>query len=234
MPSDENAEPLTRDEVGVIRGALALKDKRVADAMTPLDNVYMVADDAVVDAALVRELARQGHSRVPVYHGERGQFVGILLLKALLEDPPTPGVVRRVRDMPLRPLVWADADCPLDEMLRAFRLGHTHMAAVRRVHKGGVVQVRGILTLADVMEQLLQATIRDETDADRERAAVTALEQPTAAESALLARNAPAQRMIDQAKAAAPDRPRRVPESEQFLLGAISDDDDDDDDGRPL
>ena len=247
MQADENHEPLTTDEVHVIRGALQLKDKTVEDAMTPLDNVFMLADDTPVNDALVRDLVRRGHSRVPVYHESRGQFIGILLIKSLLDRPTTASV--RVSDMPLRPLIWVDAGCPLYEMLRSFRTGQTHMAAVRRVGKAGV-QVRGILTLEDVMEQLLQEEIRDETDVDKQRSDMEALERPTPAEERLLARHTSAQTVIDLASQASleppavrskgapldpaarpsflhPFRGRPAPaESEQFLLGNTSDDDD--------
>ena len=256
MEADENQEPLTSDEVHVIRGALQLKDKHVQDAMTPLDNVFMLNEDTVVDDALVRDLVRRGHSRVPVYRGERGQFVGILLIKSLLDRPaPTSSAAPvRVRDLGLRPLIWVDADCPLYEMLRSFRSGQTHMAAVRRVAKGGV-QVRGIITLEDVMEQLLQEEIHDETDVDKQQHDVDALEEPTPAERQLLARNTSAQAVIDMARggglASAPAAKAAAPkssffdtlrgrgpsnaaaESETFLLGTISDDDDDLD-NRPL
>ena len=235
------------DEVHVIRGALQLKERRVSDALTALPDVFMLDEEVLLDDAQVRDLVHRGHSRIPVYRGEPGQFVGILLLKSLLERPS--GAPVRVGDMALRPLVWVDADGRLDELLRTFRKGHTHMAAVRRVGKGGVQQVRGIITLEDIMEQLLQDDIEDETDVDHQQQAVEDLERPTPAEAALEARQASAHAVIDMAKgtakappsgasaARAPPRPsfldtlrstRRVPrESETFLLGPNSDDDDD-------
>jgi len=238
----------------MIRGALELKDKKVADALTPLDNVFTVAEDAVVDDAFLRTILRRGHSRVPVYRGERGQFVGILLVRSLLERPSVHPL--RVADLPLRPLIWADADLPLYEMLRTFRAGQTHMAAVRRVTKGGV-QVRGIITLEDVLEQLLLDEIQDEGDVDKRQRDLAELEQPTPAERALSERAASAYAVIAMVKddgaptgssrpqpsrgstgggllnALRPGRASADADSERFLLGSITDDDDDDLD-RPL
>ncbi|KAJ2831311.1 hypothetical protein FBU31_002302, partial [Coemansia sp. 'formosensis'] len=68
---------LSTDEITIIRGALELGEKLVNDVMTELRNVYMVDIDAKLDRALLTEMLRQGHSRVPVFEGERSNVVGV-------------------------------------------------------------------------------------------------------------------------------------------------------------
>lgn len=86
-------EALTRDETQIISCALEMKAKMGRAAMTPLDAVFSVASDAVVDRRMRREIMRAGHSRVPVHAaGDRSSIIGMLLVKDLLlvEVQPLP------------------------------------------------------------------------------------------------------------------------------------------------
>ncbi|KAJ2745989.1 hypothetical protein GGI19_006457, partial [Coemansia pectinata] len=79
---------LSADEVTIIRGALDLSEKLVIDVMTDLSNVYMVDINSRLNRRLLTEMVRRGHSRVPVFDGERTDIVGVLLVKSLiLLDP---------------------------------------------------------------------------------------------------------------------------------------------------
>lgn len=78
-------EALTRNETQIINSALELSSKTARAAMTPLDKVFMVASDAVLDEVLCQEIIRVGHSRVPVHApGDRASILGLLLVKELL------------------------------------------------------------------------------------------------------------------------------------------------------
>ncbi|KAJ1728723.1 hypothetical protein LPJ61_003880 [Coemansia biformis] len=119
---------LTADEITIIRGALELGDKLVADVMTELDSVYMVNTNARLDRSLLAEMVRHGHSRVPVYDGRREDIVGVLLVKSLvLLDPDacTP-----VRDARIAPVPLVTTFTPLYDILNAFQEGGSHMAVV--------------------------------------------------------------------------------------------------------
>jgi metal transporter CNNM len=78
-------EGLTTNELRVINSALELTSKTARTAMTPLDKVFMVSQDDVMDEALVNKIMLMGHSRVPVYSaGDRTNIVGLVLVKELL------------------------------------------------------------------------------------------------------------------------------------------------------
>jgi len=68
-PARHNA--ISEDEVAIILGALHLKEKTTKDVMTPLDKVFMLSDEQVLDSELIEEILRKGHSRIPIYHGLR-------------------------------------------------------------------------------------------------------------------------------------------------------------------
>ena len=58
---------LKTDTVTIIGGALDLQEKVVKQAMTPIENVFMLSIDAKLDYETLRRVCLTGHSRIPVY-----------------------------------------------------------------------------------------------------------------------------------------------------------------------
>ena len=58
---------LKTDTVTIIGGALDLQEKVVKQAMTPIEQVFMLSIDAKLDYETLRKICSTGHSRVPVY-----------------------------------------------------------------------------------------------------------------------------------------------------------------------
>jgi metal transporter CNNM len=78
-------EGLSKNELNVIQAALELTYKTAKEAMTPLDKVFMLSDEDVMNEELVAKILCMGHSRVPVYAGQdRKNIIGLLLVKELL------------------------------------------------------------------------------------------------------------------------------------------------------
>ncbi|KAI9502327.1 hypothetical protein GGI25_004725 [Coemansia spiralis] len=119
---------LSVDEVTIIRGALELGEKLVVEVMTELKNVYMVDINARLDRTLLTEMLRQGHSRVPVYEGQRTNVVGVLLVKSLILLDPDDAVP--VRDAKIASIPLVTPDVSLYDILNAFQEGGSHMAVV--------------------------------------------------------------------------------------------------------
>lgn len=74
------------------------------------------------------------------------------------------------------------AETTLSEMLKEFKNGHSHIAAVRRMvsqdsGSDPVYENIGIITLEDVIEEILQQEILDETDIRTSRSLVHSLIQ---------------------------------------------------------
>ncbi|KAL4434041.1 hypothetical protein ABPG75_000482 [Micractinium tetrahymenae] len=187
---DGSVGALTSDEVQVIQGALDMAGKTAESVMTPLAKVFMLPADAVINKRLLEGVIAAGHSRVPVHEGDNKQAIlGLILVKDLLLVDETAGV--RVRDVRLRDMPFLRADIPLYDVLKIFRFGRRHMACLTQVATdpstkgsslrlsslfrrpspafGGmgdkhVEEAVGIITIEDVLEELLQAEIVDETD----------------------------------------------------------------------
>jgi len=154
-----NQGPLSIDECNIINGALDMTIKTVKDCMTPLTNVFMVNQEDLFDDTMSGNLISDGHSRVPVFKGDRNNIVGLLLVKHLLGVSTEKRIP--IRQIGLRPLPGVLSDKPLYDMLNEFQTGKSHMATVTDNSTGELV---GIITLEDVIEELIQEEIEDETD----------------------------------------------------------------------
>eukprot|EP00775_Hariotina_reticulata_P004275 gene4275-4529_t len=155
---------LTAEEVAVIQGAMDLTYKTALAAMTPMPKVFMLSDCDVLDSQLVQAVLQSGHSRVPVYRGSnRDDVIGLILVKELLQfwqakDAPC------VRQLEIRPMPHIPADTPMFDVLRLFQTGNSHMALLLAPKGTDYIPI-GLITLEDVMEELMQREIVDETDA---------------------------------------------------------------------
>ncbi|XP_033635820.1 DUF21 domain-containing protein At4g14240-like [Asterias rubens] len=181
---DQNEEPLTLDEVLIIQGALSMRNKVVEDAHMPLESVFMLDIKSKMDADCIQRVLVKGpYSRLPVYDGERDNIVGILLVKTLLQlDPNITLTVEEIFKKHGRSLPAVPSRMPLYDLLNEMQTGKCHMAAVSSsmmnpsgqsspdgedVDSAVSTQGRaiiGIITLEDIIEELLQEEIVDETD----------------------------------------------------------------------
>ncbi|KAH8105480.1 hypothetical protein BXZ70DRAFT_921025 [Cristinia sonorae] len=63
----EHGGDLRTDTVTIIGGALDLQEKVVKQAMTPIEDVFMLSIEAKLDYDTLRRICLTGHSRIPVY-----------------------------------------------------------------------------------------------------------------------------------------------------------------------
>jgi metal transporter CNNM len=59
-------------------GALRMRHKKAEDIVIPIDDVFMVPSDAILNYNTVNEIFQAGYSRIPVYEGDRSNVVNIL------------------------------------------------------------------------------------------------------------------------------------------------------------
>ncbi|GAB2221975.1 hypothetical protein Droror1_Dr00013172 [Drosera rotundifolia] len=178
---------LTNDETSIIGGALELTEKTAKDAMTPLSKVFSLDIRAKLDKDTMELIMKKGHSRVPIYSGSPANIIGIILVKSMVFYRPedeTP-----IRNLDIRRISRFHDHQPLYDILNQFREGHSHMGLVVKskldgncaqlpanVHpeappgsdptskQSGGEEVIGIITMEDVLEELIQEEILDETD----------------------------------------------------------------------
>lgn len=146
-----------REEAQIIAGALSFSNKTVEDIMTPRTVMHSLPSGVVVDDQLRHELAEEGFMRVPIYADEPDNIIGIVHLSQLMKNG-TEG--REIGELASRGATFVEESDPLDETLLKFIKTHRHMFVVKDEFGG----VSGLVTLEDVLEEIIQTEIMDETD----------------------------------------------------------------------
>ena len=145
------------DTLKMMEGALTVSELSVADVMIPRSRMVMLpAEDDF--AALVEAVVESGHSRFPVHGEDKDEILGILLAKDLLRNALSGHAPRGIHEL-LRPAVLIPESKRLDVLLREFRQSRNHMAIVIDEYGG----VAGLLTIEDVLEEIV-GEIDDEHD----------------------------------------------------------------------
>ncbi|XP_030625321.1 metal transporter CNNM4-like [Chanos chanos] len=160
---------LVKEELNMIQGALELRTKTVEDIMTPLSNCFMIHADAVLDFNTMSEIMESGYTRIPVYDEERSNIVDILYVKDLaFVDPDDCTTLKTVTKFYNHPVHFVFHDTKLDAMLEEFKKGKSHLAIVQKVNNEGegdpFYEVLGLVTLEDVIEEIIKSEILDESD----------------------------------------------------------------------
>lgn len=161
---------LEADEVNIISGALKIKRVQIREIMTKIDDVYMLDETSVLDFDTIQAIVERGYSRIPVHEaGNRNNIVAVLFAKDLaLVDPDDKTPVQTLISFYNHPRMFVFEDTTLDTALNEFKSGKSHMAIVQRVINDGdrdpFYEITGIVTLEDVIEEIMQMEINDETD----------------------------------------------------------------------
>ncbi len=154
---DKQSE-LDEDEVEIMQGALALSDKRVRDIMTDIRHTYWLTPDTVLDGPKLDEIKAKGFSRIPIFNPELTECHGIMLMKDLV-DIDFDDNHYEVSDMVLHPTQVIGSMTALDTMFRKFIAARSHLITVEKDDA-----IIGIITIEDLIEEIIGHEIEDETD----------------------------------------------------------------------
>ncbi|AWP07583.1 putative metal transporter CNNM4-like [Scophthalmus maximus] len=160
---------LVKEELNMIQGALELRTKTVEDVMTPIADCFMIRSGAVLDFNTMSEIMESGYTRIPVYEQERSNIVDILFVKDLaFVDPDDCTTLKTITKFYNHPVHFVFHDTKLDSMLEEFKKGKSHLAIVQKVNNEGegdpFYEVLGLVTLEDVIEEIIKSEILDESD----------------------------------------------------------------------
>jgi len=147
---------ISNSEIELLKHSLTFGDKLVSDALVPKRVVESVSATESIGPVLMDELARSGHSRFPVYEGKHDNIVGVLYLHDLVAAKRTGNVA----DLMSRKLTYVHEDFTLYQALQAFLKTKRHLFLAVNSFEEYV----GILTIEDVLEQMIGKPIVDEFD----------------------------------------------------------------------
>jgi magnesium and cobalt transporter len=154
---------LTGDTLKMLEGALSVSERQVSDIMVPRSQmVSLPIESEFMD--LMKLVVESGHSRFPVHGDDKDDILGILLAKDLLRGIVADGGPGSVREL-LRPAVLIPESKRLNVLLKEFRQSRNHMAIVVNEHGG----VAGIVTIEDVLEQIVGEIDDEHDDTDEEK-----------------------------------------------------------------
>lgn len=155
-------ERLNQDEVTIISAVLDLKAKAVGSIMTPMDDVFTMSSDTVLDEKMMENILSAGYSRIPIHTpDDPDNFVGMLLVKMLITYDPEDAL--RVRDFALATLPETRPETSCLDIINFFQEGKSHMVLVSDF-PGDSYGAVGVVTLEDVIEELIGEEIIDESD----------------------------------------------------------------------
>ncbi|MFG6448821.1 HlyC/CorC family transporter [Roseateles sp. BYS180W] len=162
----EERELIAPESRQMLEGVLRMADLSAGDVMVAAPRMDLLDIQASTDD-LLATVIETGHSRFPVYDGQRDNIIGILLAKDLLKLRRAPELNLRAL---LRPAVFVPESKALNELLRDFRSNRNHLAIV--IDEFG--NTAGLVTIEDVLEEIV-GEIEDEFDEDEGDAGIYTL-----------------------------------------------------------
>jgi len=169
------------DEMNIISGALELTTKTAADVLTKFPRVYSLPATTCLDDETVASIYAVGHSRIPIFEpnplnaSDRSRISGFFLARQLMVVETD--AKRPLSSLPLHKPLCVSPNHSLTDLLNLFQkgtLGHLALvtpqpsiaaaALARDSFIPADAPILGIVTLEDVIEELLQEEIFDEGD----------------------------------------------------------------------
>ncbi len=154
---DSHHSDVDQDEERIIMGALSFSDKKAHMIMTPVDEVYALDVDSVLDDDLLDEIKEMGYTRIPIFEDSLDHMVGVLYSKDLInvdENVSIRKVYKKKQHLKI------SRGMSLDTLLNVFIKEKSHIAFVQNKEN----RLIGVVTLEDVIEEILRMEILDETD----------------------------------------------------------------------
>ena len=151
----EDEGGLKQEESELIRAAIEFHDLEVREILTPRVDIVAVEDTSSMEE-VARVFAESGYSRLPVYHEDIDDVVGVLLEKDF-HAARAHGISDITAIM--NPALCATANAKIFSLLRILQRRKSHMMIVVDEYGG----TEGLVTLEDIVEELV-GEIWDEHD----------------------------------------------------------------------
>ncbi|MEQ2455957.1 HlyC/CorC family transporter [Flavonifractor hominis] len=151
----ESEGGLDQHESKLIRSAIEFNDLEVDEILTPRVDIVAVEDIDSMDE-IAQAFAESGYSRLPVYHEDIDDIVGVIHEKDFHAAR-----YRGIDDVKtiMGPMLYTTGNTKISELLRILQKEKAHMVIVVDEYGG----TEGLVTLEDIVEELV-GEIWDEHD----------------------------------------------------------------------
>ena len=150
--------PLSKHEIQLMKGALELHEMVVEKRMKKLNDVEMIEIDSKIDDELFEKVNRIGYTRIPIFKKDKKNIIGYLVTKLLIgissEDE------KHISDIRIFDAYYVDIFDDLWTVFHELIKEKKHLGFV----KNDLNEIVGIITLEDILEELLKQDIIDEFD----------------------------------------------------------------------
>ncbi len=143
----------------VISNILDLENKTVRQIMTPRPVTFILQGDLTINEALAHKDKWDLHSRVPVFDQDIDDIVGFVLRKDVLHYAADDKGETAIEDL-MHPVHFVPESAPLDTIFLEFVQHRRHLFVVVDEYGG----FTGVVSLEDIIEEIVGQEIIDETD----------------------------------------------------------------------
>lgn len=154
----KDAWTLEEDEHERLKNTLEFSDTLVEEIMVPRVKIDALSDDITIEEALEYYLTHT-HSRIPVYHDQIDNIIGILTIRDILRERRAGHNDNPLSTLHFKKFLKVPINQPIDNLLDTFKSTRQHIAVVMDEYGW----VAGITTIEDIIEEIF-GEIHDETD----------------------------------------------------------------------
>lgn len=140
------------EELEIITRVFTFRDIPIQQVMIPHTQITMVPDTISFDA-LKKVFADTGYSRIPVYHTDKHNIIGIVYFFDILNDEPP----EDMEDL-IKSVYFVAPNKRCDHLLEEFRKMQSHIAIIKENE-----HIIGLVSIEDLLERLV-GKIYDEHD----------------------------------------------------------------------
>ena len=155
---DNEASDIDKDEERILLGALSFSEKSAKKIMTPKPVLFKLEKNTILNRELLLKIKDRGFTRIPVYDNSEDNIIGLLFSKDLIglfeEDKTVEDFVSHNKPISVKDTILLDA------LLNHFIIQKVHLALVY----DDFGTFTGVVTLEDIMEEILKVEIIDELD----------------------------------------------------------------------
>lgn len=141
----------------LIQSVVQFGTKMVKDSMTPRTEIVAIEDTATLEE-LQNLIAQKKHSRIPVFHEDIDNILGIVFIRDMLVELEKGHAKQSVRTM-VRPATFVPETKPVSDLLKELQNETAPMAIVIDEFGG----VAGLITIEDLVEEIV-GEIHDEDE----------------------------------------------------------------------
>lgn len=141
-----------------LRNTLEFSDTLVEEIMVPRIKIDAISDTFTIEEALEYYMSHS-HSRIPVYHEQVDNIVGIITIRDILRERKSWNNDILLSKLHFKKFLKVPINQPIDTLLDTFKSSRQHMAIVMDEYGW----VAGLTTIEDIIEEIF-GEIHDETD----------------------------------------------------------------------